>query len=228
MHHRRVSCWSDKCFTLIYACNACSARIIIEAHRRPPTFTKNFAFLISQFHCRLCTFGRAHFVTRFIALDYGLHILRGPEIDIDVEIDDEILLHYANIIVNFRVPCVSLLLWTGYFVIKVVRKHCLCIHCMGCICLRAHLIYEVVRISACDVVKLFEAIALTCYRNNMARHKSATTFLKLSKARMQIHTVERLGFVFGSKTFGIITTERITWVFCFHNFQRQRTLFAVQ
>lgn len=54
-HHRRLSCWSDKCFTLIYVQNACFACIIImkrvcgqpdDQHSTPLTLwtQRNFRF----------------------------------------------------------------------------------------------------------------------------------------------------------------------------------------
>lgn len=169
-----------------------------EAHQRPPTF-QMFAFLISQFHCRLCTFAPER-IYAALAVALRRPVFVEPDIDIVVEIDGEILLHHANIIANLRALRVSLLLWTGYFVTKVVSTAFVPTQ-------RAYLFTCSLNARSgshfggrcCEAFSSDRFDML--YRNNLARHKSATTFSQIIQARMQIHTVERLCFVFGNENF---------------------------
>lgn len=94
MHYRRVSCWSDKCFTLIYVQNACSTCIImksllcsvqskrgkqeIEDH---PLFYKEFSFSISQLHSPLCSM-----VLLFVQSVHTRLWHSEAEIDIDIKL----------------------------------------------------------------------------------------------------------------------------------------------
>lgn len=105
MHHRRLSCWSDKCFTLIYVQNACFGLHTNEEYvgtQRPPTFTKNSRFQFPNYILHLCVFcpGYFGFLTHTCLLWLGWWHSLQPGNRYRYQIDGKISLHHANVIQN--------------------------------------------------------------------------------------------------------------------------------